>query len=270
MPTALRSEVLDVTRCASGFRGATARWERLSFIGQTYGAASTILAVLALIGVVVTLVLQAHETRLAREEARRAAIGDLLRMAMDDPDLDECWGPISAGQDLRRRRQQMYVNMILSEWQMSFETRALGERRLRAISREMFEGRVGREFWVSAREIRLSTSETRRARRFHQILDEEYQRAPEPPGRAARTLHRRWPMAAGTTGALGAGTPDHRCRVERLRRAEMMRQATTMTPRVRTTTSRGTTVGDRPELHTGFESEPVELTQQPCNLETSR
>jgi uncharacterized membrane protein len=72
------------------YEGATSEWERLSFIGQTYGAASAVLSVLALIGVVVTLRVQARETRLAREEARRAAIGDLLRMAMDDPDLDEC------------------------------------------------------------------------------------------------------------------------------------------------------------------------------------
>jgi hypothetical protein len=70
-----------------GFGRATTRWERLSFIGQTYGAAWATLAVLALTGVVATLVFQARETRLAREEARRAAIGELLRMAMDDPEL---------------------------------------------------------------------------------------------------------------------------------------------------------------------------------------
>jgi hypothetical protein len=34
----------------NGFRGAKEHWERLSFIGQTYGAASAILSVLALIG----------------------------------------------------------------------------------------------------------------------------------------------------------------------------------------------------------------------------
>jgi hypothetical protein len=44
----------------------------------------------------------------------------------------------------------MYVNMIISEGQMSFETKALGETRLRAISNEMFHGTVGRAFWESA------------------------------------------------------------------------------------------------------------------------
>jgi hypothetical protein len=163
------------------FEGPTDEWERLSFIGQTYGAATAVLSVLALIGVVVTLRLQARETKLGREEARRAAIGDLLRMAMEDPDLDECWGPVPAGEDAKVRRQQMYVNMIISEWQMSFETKALGETRLRAISREMFEGAAGRRFWSAARDVRIATSETKTARRFHEILDEEYQRALAAP-----------------------------------------------------------------------------------------
>jgi hypothetical protein len=163
------------------FGGPTAQWERLSFIGQTYGAASALLAVFALMGIVATLAFQARDTKIAREEARRAAIGELLKMAMDDPDLDEAWGPVPESEDRKARRQLMYINMIISEWQMSFATKALGEKRLRAISREMFSGRPGRAFWREAREVRMKTSENRRAHRFHQILDEEYQRAPEPP-----------------------------------------------------------------------------------------
>jgi hypothetical protein len=55
------------------FGGSTTRWERLSFIGQTYGAASALLAALALIGIAATLIFQAHDTKIAREEARRIA-----------------------------------------------------------------------------------------------------------------------------------------------------------------------------------------------------
>jgi hypothetical protein len=36
-------------------------------------------------------------------------------------------------------------------------------------------GTIGRDFWVLARDDRLQVSDTRRLRRFHQILDEEYQ-----------------------------------------------------------------------------------------------
>lgn len=167
------------------FHGATIRWERLSFIGQTYGAASAIVSVLALVGIVLTLSYQAREAKLAREETRREAISDLLKMAIEDPDLDETWGPVPSDDDPRTRKQLLYANMIISEWAQSFETRALPEQRLRVIANEMFQGRIGRTYWQSARKARLSTSASRREERFHRILDEEYQRA-NPPTDTAR------------------------------------------------------------------------------------
>jgi hypothetical protein len=47
----------------------------------------------------------------------------------------------------------------------------------------MFQATPGRDFWADARTMRTDTSESRRAQRFHQILDEEYLRAltPGPP-----------------------------------------------------------------------------------------
>ncbi|WP_067794578.1 DUF6082 family protein [Actinomadura formosensis] len=60
---------------------------------RTLGLTFTTLAVLALLGIAATLDLQAPDTKIAREEARRSAITGLLKMAMDDPDLDKAWGP---------------------------------------------------------------------------------------------------------------------------------------------------------------------------------
>jgi uncharacterized membrane protein len=177
--------LIGVSPIALGiFNGTTDKWERLSFIGQTYGAASAIVSVLALVGIVLTLSYQAREAKLAREETRRQAVGDLLKMAMDDPDLDECWGPVVGPDDPKTRKQLLYTNMIISEWSLSFETRALPEPRLRAIANEMFQGTVGRNYWQSARHARLSTSSGRRERRFHEILDEEYRRARPPTARS--------------------------------------------------------------------------------------
>ncbi|GAA2417362.1 hypothetical protein GCM10010191_29930 [Actinomadura vinacea] len=166
------------------------------------------LAVLALLGIAGILIFQARETRIVRGEARRSAIADLLKMAMDDPALDEAWGPVPEDEDRKARRQLMYINMILSEWQMSFETKAMGETRLRAISRELFSGSPGRAFWEAARDVRIRTSDTRRARRFHLILEEEYNRAPAPSagqGPEPRSRGPRWQrplLAAGTAAAV--------------------------------------------------------------------
>lgn len=163
------------------FTGTPGYWERLSFIGQTYGAASALLSVVAIIGVVATLSYQAREVKISREEARRTAISDLLKMAMQDPEFNECWGPTGLDEPFKDQRQYMYVTMILSEWQMSFETGALGEKRLRAIAGELFRGRIGRKFWEDAREVRPATTENRKARRFHEVLDEVYHDLKDTP-----------------------------------------------------------------------------------------
>jgi hypothetical protein len=47
--------------------GRVTDWGQLSLIGQTYGAASALLAVLALIGVAFTLFMQAREAKSSRE-----------------------------------------------------------------------------------------------------------------------------------------------------------------------------------------------------------
>jgi len=202
------------------FHGTTVRWERLSFIGQTYGAASAVVAVVALVGVVVTLRLQAREIARAREATRRQAHTELLKMAMEDPDLEDCWGPVEFPDDPKMRKQQLYTNMILTAWETSFEMKLTPEHRLRAHANEMFQGQPGRDFWQSARELRLTTWANRHERRFQEILDEEYRRAlaehpragsrpdrppPEGPLRSSRAAMRRRLLWAGIgTGALAA------------------------------------------------------------------
>lgn len=139
-----------------------------------------LLAVLALVGVAVSLVFQARESRATREQAFRDANTEMLKMAMDDPDYAECWGGNLAPGEPRAQRQSMYVNMILTQWEMGYETGAIGETHIRALAERLFEGRVPWEFWRRVRELRLETAESRRARRFQRIIDEAFQRAPEP------------------------------------------------------------------------------------------
>jgi Family of unknown function (DUF6082) len=156
------------------FHGSTEHWNRLSSIGQTYGAASAVLSVLAVIGVAVTLVLQARDSRALRLHAIRESHIRLLEMAMDAPDLNKVWGPSGLSDPFVHQRQNMYANMIISQWEMSYATRTLTDKHLRLLAKEFLSGTIGRNFWKVARTDRLNTSETKRTRRFHEIIDEEY------------------------------------------------------------------------------------------------
>ncbi|WP_067800167.1 DUF6082 family protein [Actinomadura formosensis] len=159
------------------FQGDATRWERLSFIGQTYGAASALLSAFALAGIVVTLVLQARDTKVNREQGQRLAHLELLKMALDNPLYRRAWGPLPSGHDTNADLQEIYVNLIFSNWQMSFELKTMDERLLRVVASTLFKGEPARRFWAKARRTRIATSATRRERRFHRIVDEMYQAA---------------------------------------------------------------------------------------------
>jgi hypothetical protein len=191
--------------------GRAGDWERLSFIGQTYGAASAILSVLALIGVSVSLLLQAREAKATREQALRMLHADLMKMAMEDPLYRRAWGPFFESDDNDGPREHMYVNLIVSQWAMEYELRTITDDHLRSIAHVLFSGPAGRRYWHNVRDLRITSSSTRRERRFHEILDEEYGRAgaspvplPAPPRstrpRPPLTSSWKWNVAAMLVG----------------------------------------------------------------------
>lgn len=174
-------------------------WERLSWIGQTYGAASALLAVFALIGIAVSLVMQAREVRAAREQTLRAVHTDLLRMAMEDEVYRDAWGPFFAAGDPDHQRRHMYLNLIISNLQMRWDLRAISEQHLRSTTHVLFSGDAGRRFWAEGRELRSRAVSSRRERNFHRILDEEYEHALRDPARPPAPAHPAPPHRAQPT-----------------------------------------------------------------------
>lgn len=151
------------------------QWQRFSNIGQTYGAASAILSVLALIGVAVSLIMQSRESKASREQARRALHFELLKMAMDDPFYLHVWGPF-APSDTDLYREHMYASLILSHWQMDWDVGTLDEEHLREIASVFFQGEVGQRIWRDTRDLRMRAERRHRRRmRFLRALDEEWQ-----------------------------------------------------------------------------------------------
>ncbi|WP_343898429.1 DUF6082 family protein [Micromonospora gifhornensis] len=152
-------------------------WSLLGNVGEAYGAASAILAGLALVGVAISLILQAKEAKAVREQALRALHTDLLKMAIDDTGLLECWGPIEQSTDLEWFRKHVYTNLIVSHWQLMWEVDVLSEAHLEVLADQFFKGTAGRRFWAEARGPRMKAETSRRARRFTVIVDRSYQAA---------------------------------------------------------------------------------------------
>lgn len=160
-------------------------WNSLSTVGQTYGAISAVIGVLALGGVAASLVVQQREAKANREQSLRVLHADLLKMAMDSPEYMECWGPFRTDRDPVQLRQIMYTNMIVSHWEMMYELGALTEGHLRELGADMFRGEPGRKFWAGSRDRRIRTAHGRREVKFQLILDDVYRQVLDelvPPG----------------------------------------------------------------------------------------
>jgi hypothetical protein len=153
-------------------------WAKLSDIGQTYGAASALLTGLALVGVVGSMVFQVRAIRVSREQSSREHHAHLVEMAMVDPVYQRCWGGDPAAHASRDGyRQQVYLNLIVSKWENDYVLGGFRDHALRGTLEYFFRGEAGRKFWAESRIIRPELSESRRAARFCQIMEEEYQKA---------------------------------------------------------------------------------------------
>ena len=177
------------------WKNSPANWNWLSEVGQTYGAASALLAMFALVGVAVSLVLQAREAKSAREQTLRSLHGELMRMAMEDPLYRACWGAFFTSDDPDAQRAHMYVNQIVNHWLTMWELRSITEPHLREVAQTVLAGPYGQKYWSEVRELRMTSASTRRERRFYRIPDEEYERArrsapsqspPQPPKASER------------------------------------------------------------------------------------
>jgi Family of unknown function (DUF6082) len=155
----------------------TADWTRLSEIGQTYGAASAILAMLALGGIAFSLYFQARQARADQVQAIRQHHLELMRMTLDDPALYlPSWGPLDE-LTIRRRQQHIFTNLITAYFWMGYETGVISDTELRHYFADIFKGEVARRYWSRSRSgwgVIVSPNRGRQ-RRFVRIIDEQYQ-----------------------------------------------------------------------------------------------
>jgi len=196
-------------------------WTQLSYVGQAYAAAATLLSSVALAGVALSLVIQNREMKVTREQAVRSLGGDLSRMG-DDPVLRKV---ISGSRNNpavssdTRHRQRRYANQWVVHWQSMYELRFMDDEDVRYVMRrDLFSGDVGRDYWASARETRIPNN-SQRTRRYYRIVEEEYQKAvvSGPPekvlpdgsethsGRSDKVIPINWKVVALLGGGAAVG-----------------------------------------------------------------
>jgi hypothetical protein len=158
-------------------RTTSADWSRLSEIGQTYGAASAILAMLALGGVAVSLLFQARQAQAQQVQAARQYHFELYRMTLDKPELYLSLWDVPDLPPTRQGQQLGFTNLIFNYYWMSYDLRAIPEPELRRALAGVFSGPIGQHYWSEARDSWLGLSGGRRSRKFVQIVEDEYKKS---------------------------------------------------------------------------------------------
>jgi hypothetical protein len=153
------------------------RWGELSNVGQTYGAVSALLVVLGLSGVAITVFLQVRESHHARIEAIRARHYDLVRMAMEDPVYMQASRALSPLRTFDEKRQTIFINLEVQFWLMLWEFNDISESELRRYVADLLGTKVGYHDWEHNGEDRTLNAESRRQRRFFQIINQEFEKS---------------------------------------------------------------------------------------------
>lgn len=155
-------------------------WHSLSDVGQAYGFLSVIFSGAALIGVVVSLSFQAHQTKISNEEERRAALRELILTSINDPDLLVCWAPSGIPLSLALTKQLNFTHLIVMQWYSDYLLKRMNDKAARVQLALHFKGERAREHWADRsmnwREFAEASADEQQIR-FVNLMDQEYENA---------------------------------------------------------------------------------------------
>ena len=155
-----------------GRRGSTDMWTRWGNIGQTFESVNTVFSGLAFVALVVTFAIQFQELRMQRielkmqREAMKTASDrstdaslrilhiELIKMAINDPELAKVWPEFEPGLSIERNRQYLYANLIIQNVWLNLQIGRYSNDEARGLLRYMFSNSIMRDYWVASQTIR--------------------------------------------------------------------------------------------------------------------
>jgi hypothetical protein len=174
---------------------------RWSAIGQALSPIGIFFSGVAFIGVAIALVIQQRELRnqhdeisIAREEQARTSEvvlrqlhTDLIKMAIEDPELLAVWPDMAPG--VAGSKKDQYSNLILNLQKVAYETHTIGLTELRGALRFLMTSRDVYLFWKKARAARVAVTEGDEGEDFFTTeVDRAFNASNPPPRRAASRI----------------------------------------------------------------------------------
>jgi len=172
-----------------------ARLEERSFIGQAFDVSAALFTSFALMGVLLTLLLQRRDLSLqnqmlaemkkdvqrSSESAFRSLHVQLTSLAFQDPELLEVWRYDTDQADFSPSglKKELYANLVVSHVETSYLAGLVTEDALRVMLREIFESVTIREYWQRVAQLRALDlgDDAVMLDRFVEIANAEFRRA---------------------------------------------------------------------------------------------
>lgn len=156
--------------------------EESSKLSNALGLFSALFAGFAALGLLYTINLQREALALQQLDAKQSSGMnlrllhiELQKLAIQDPDLSAVW---TSTEQKISEKESLYVNLILSHWELMFENNQISEQQLVSLITERMKGPFV-AFWKKTRDFRKkqATHSGGKSPQFHETIEEAYQTA---------------------------------------------------------------------------------------------
>lgn len=134
---------------------------------------STLISSIALVGVVISLLLQARQLRANQIQVTRASQVELLKFYFDNPAMA---AELVGANDSKEFTKDIVTNWYVTHLALSYENRAVSKSRLQNIASDLFKSEASRGWWASMGHTYYDGATSRREKEFFAIFEAEYQR----------------------------------------------------------------------------------------------
>ncbi|MCO1653990.1 DUF6082 family protein [Pseudonocardia humida] len=155
----------------------TVDWGRLTEIGQSYTGVSAILSAVALVGVTLSIRLQAKQTALMQQQTVRELQFDMLRMAAADPALAPVTGAALPEGDESHEAFKLHVfqSQFFRYLEYGYLVGEYSDQNLEnLLVRELFPVPSNRAWWSRVRTYWIPANSTGKKRRFIDVVERAY------------------------------------------------------------------------------------------------
>ncbi len=195
-------------------------WNELADVGDAFGGASAVLSALALSGVGASLLFQQRQIRQELADLDRQQHIELLKLAIEHPELIEVLDRDTAGTS--HPRHEIYANLAMMYWLAIWQLGEIDDAELRGMAASMFRSDISRRWWSRVGGEWIGTRLHPERHRFLEIITREHTAATlsEPPPGPIRPIPRgsrhtvAWLTVVAGAVALG-GIYGRRSRPER-------------------------------------------------------